>query len=167
MSETDFLQADPEYRELSKAVQQWTESGTQEEQDALAYYFEKALRKHEGLSFEPNMVLEKALQDNLTYSKHEEIKQTATDFVNRLFEIVDATINRTFAAAEIEAKRRLEDRLKELEHGFDNKIEAKLSAKEPEYEKALRETFGLENNPVMHVSDLNKYMDQLKKRVVN
>ena len=128
MSETDFLQADPEYRELSKAVQQWTESGTQEEQDALAYYFEKALRKHEGLSFEPNMVLEKALQDNLTYSKHEKIKETATNFVNRLFGIVNATIDRAFAGAEENALQKFNERMEELEtKGIDEMIEAKLN----------------------------------------
>ena len=165
MSKNDFLQADPEYRELSKAVQQFAETGTQPEQDALAYYFEKALRQHEGLSFESNMVLEKGLQDNLTYSRFEEIKQTATDFVNRLFEIVDAAINRTFAAAEIEALRKFEDKLKELEaHGFDDMIEDKLASKEPDYEKLVRESFGVENNPEMHLSDLNAYMNRLKKK---
>ena len=160
MNKTDFLQADPEYRELSKAVQQWAESGTQQEQDTLAYYFEKALRKHEGLSFEANMVLEKGLQDNLTYSRFEEIKQTATDFVNRLFEIVDATINRTFAAAEIEALQKFEDKLKELEeHGLDDMIEKKLAKKPIETEQAILKSFGYD--PEVHLSELENY---LKKR---
>ena len=163
MSETEFLQADPEYRELSKAVQQFAETGTTEEQEALSYFFEKALRQHEGLSFEPDMVLEKGLQDSLTYSKHEEIKATATDFVNRLFEIVDATINRTFAAAEIEALRKFEDKLKELEeHGIDDMIDKQLTAKAPDVEKAFRETFAEGTNPEVHLSDLNNYLK--KKR---
>ena len=163
MSKTEFLQSDPEYRELSKAVQQFAETGTQEEQDALAYYFEKALRKHEGLHFESNTVLEKGLQENLTYSRYEEIKETVTNFVNRLFEIVDTTINTTFAKAEAEAMQKLEDKIQELEeHGIDNLIDSKLAAKEPECEKILREGLGV--NPEMHVSDLNRYMEQLKKR---
>ena len=163
MSKTEFLQADLEYRELSKAVQEWASNGTQEEQEALSYFFEKALRQHEGLSYEPNTVIEKGLQDTITYSRFEEIKQTTTDFVERLFEIVNGAINRTFAAAEVKYMQELEDRLKELEeHGLDDMIEQKLAGKEVETERVLRKTIGIDNE--VHLSNLNRELEKLKKR---
>ena len=159
-----FLQNDPKYAQLSATVQKWAETGTKKEQEALAFYFEKAMRLRLNL---PHDTIEKGVTDlnNISVARYEEIKETAADFVNTLFNIVDTTINRAFEKAEQEGMQKLETKLQELEeHGLDDKIEAKLADKEPEYEKALRETFGVENNPVMHVSDLNEYMDKLKKK---
>ena len=164
MSETGFLQLDPEYRELSKTVQEWALNGTQEEQECLALYFEKAMRIKLGLPCDPDSIIEKGVLDlsKISVSRYEEIKATAEQFVTRLFTIVNTTIDKTFEKAEAEAMQKLEIKITELEHDIDDKIEAKLAAKEPEYEKAIREGLGI--NPEMHVSDLNRYIDQLKKK---
>ena len=165
MSNEKFLQNDAEYAKLSATVQEWSENGTKEEQEALSYYFEKALRKHEGLSFESNTVLEKAIQDSLTYSKHEEIKETATMFVNTLFCLVEKAAHDAFIEASEKGMKRLNAKIAELEAtGIDAMLDKKLAAKEPEYEKLLRETFAEGSNPEMHVSDLNRYMETLKKK---
>lgn len=48
-------------------------------------------------------------------------------------------------------------KLGEMEHRMDEKIETLLKAKEVEVEKALRKGFGLEEDPVIHMSDLIAY----------
>ena len=153
MSETEFLQADPKYRELSKAVQTWATEGTPEEQKSLAYYFEYALREKLDLELAPDTTIEKGIQDTLTYSRLEEIRLTAINFVDRLFGIVNSTIDKTFAKAEAEAMKRLEDKLQELEeHGLDDMIEKKLAKKPIETEQAILKSFGYD--PEVHLSEL-------------
>lgn len=44
-----------------------------------------------------------------------------------------------------------------FEKKIDDKIDAILKTKEVEVEKALRKGFGLENDPVVHMSDLIEY----------
>jgi hypothetical protein len=48
----------------------------------------------------------------------------------------------------------LDAKLKALELNMDKKIEAILKSKEVEMEQALRKGFGLEQDPVIHQSDL-------------
>jgi len=48
----------------------------------------------------------------------------------------------------------IDTKLSALEKALDLKIDALLKAKEVEVEKALRKGFGLEQDPVVHMSDL-------------
>ena len=167
MSKEKFLQNDPEYAKLSATIQEWADNGTHEEKLALETFFEYAARKAFGLSHDNGNIetVDKAVRDTLSYSRLEEIRLTAINFVDRLCSIVNSTMDKAFAEAEQQGMQRLEDKLQELEeYGIDDLIEAKLAAKEPEYEKLVRESFGVENNSEMHLSDLNAYMNRLKKK---
>jgi len=159
MSEKKFLQADPEYAKLSATIQEWSINGTQQEQEALAFYFEKAMRHKLGLS--DNMI-EKGVTDlnKISVARFEEIKQTAADFVERLFSIVDTTINTNFEKAEAECMQKLEDKIKALEdHGYDDMINAKLADKPEATRKAIWKEIG---DPEIRRSDLDRLLK--KKR---
>ena len=169
--------SDPEYAKLSATIQEWAENGTPDEKRCLEYFFEKALREKfinsfetsntttDLKPFEPDLTIEKAIKDKLTYSSFEELKETTNSFFDRLFGLVDSAMSKAFEEAEQKGMQLLEKKIAELEeHGIDDMIEAKLATKEPEYEKLVRESFGVENNPEMHLSDLNAYMNRLKKK---
>ena len=175
MNETAFLQSDPEYAKLSATIQEWAENGTPDEKKCLKYFFEKALRArfigsfeesniHTDLEpFEPNLTVEKALKDKLIYSRFEELEETTNTFFDRLFGLVDSSMNKAFAEAEQKGMQLLENKIAELEAtGIDEMIEKKLAGKEVETERVLRKTIGIDNE--VHQSDLNRELEKLKKK---
>ncbi len=65
----------------------------------------------------------------------------------------EALIDRIIAVTEEVMKARLA----EFEKKIDTKIDEILKSKEVEVEQALRKGFGLEKDPVLHMSDLIKF----------
>ena len=84
-----------------------------------------------------------------------ELEQTLEDtpLMKRLFAVFEEVTTKKLAAIE----KTLEDKVDAMEKRFDGKIEKSLSAKEIEMERALRKGFGLESDPVIHMSDLIAY----------
>ncbi len=158
-----MLQENPEYRELSKAVQDFATNGTPDEKLALECYFEGAINRRllDG-KWALNPEIEKQIQNNLSYARHEEIKETANKWVTSLFNIIETKLDTEFKKAETKYMQQLNEKLEAFEAtGIDEMIDRKLESKEPEVEKLLLSSFP--GDPVIHYSDLTKALDSQKK----
>lgn len=172
MSFRNLFFLDDEWRALMKQAQTMEKNSLDTELLGLAV--ERHLRKHLDQQIDVSELqkpyvaeyksqIEKAIPNvtaeemNKMVATHlEAIDNLATSIVDRSFEIMDVFVDQ-FEKAIME---HVEHRLRIIEAGMDDKIEVKMGALPIEKEKHVLES--LDANPVIHESDLIRYLSKKK-----